>query len=114
MVQIIAFSWVFGIERGWKEAHMGAHIRIPGVYKFIMKWVAPIYLLVVFAAFTVQNLPAWIRGVTEEPLRQGALALVAATTALLVWCTYVGTKRWRAAGLDVDGEHEPADMKGAA
>jgi NSS family neurotransmitter:Na+ symporter len=51
MIQIIAFSWVFGIEKGWKEAHMGAQIRIPGFYKFIMKYVTPVYLLVVFAAF---------------------------------------------------------------
>ena len=24
MVQIICFGWVFGIDRGWKEAHLGA------------------------------------------------------------------------------------------
>jgi SNF family Na+-dependent transporter len=109
MVQIICFSWVFGIERGWKEAHTGAQIRIPGFYKIIMKYVAPAYLIIVFAAFSVQNLGGWIRGVVEEPLRQGALLLVVATIALLVVCTAIGEKRWRAAGLDVDGRHEPAD-----
>jgi SNF family Na+-dependent transporter len=114
MIQIICFSWIFGIERGWREAHEGAHMRIPGVYKIVMKWVAPLYLLIVFLAFTVQNLPAWIKAVADEPLRQGALALIAAVTVLLVWCTWVGEKRWRAAGLDVDGRSEPADVKGEA
>ena len=108
MVQIICFSWLFGIERGWKEAHSGAHIRIPGVYKFVMKYVSPAYLLIVFLAFSVQNLPDWFRSVGDEPLRQGALALVAGTALLLVVCVWIGERRWRRAGLDVDGR-TPAD-----
>jgi SNF family Na+-dependent transporter len=103
MVQIICFSWIFGIDRGWKEAHEGAHIRIPRIFKFVMKYVAPTYLLVVFLVFTVQNLPGWIRGVANQPLAQGALLLVAAVTVLLLVCTRIGEKRWRAAGMDLDG-----------
>jgi SNF family Na+-dependent transporter len=109
MVQIIAFSWIFGIDRGWAEAHEGASIRIPGFYKIVMKYLAPAYLLIVFAFFTKDNLPGWIRNAANEPMEQAALALIAAVTVLLVVCTYVGEKRWRAAGLDVDGERPPAD-----
>ena len=108
MVQIICFSWIFGIDRGWKEAHEGSHIRIPRIYKFIMKYVAPTYLLAVFVAFTVQNLPAWISGVANQPLAQGALGLIVAVTILLLVCVRIGEKRWRAAGLDLDGR-QPED-----
>lgn len=103
MVQIICFSWVFGVDRGLAEAHDGALMRIPGFYRFILKYVTPTYLLLVFAAFCWQNLGGWIRSVAEEPLRQGAMLLVLATTVLLVVCTTVGARRWRAAGLDIDG-----------
>jgi NSS family neurotransmitter:Na+ symporter len=109
MVQIICFSWLFGIDRGWKEAHTGAHIQIPAFYKVIMKYVAPIYLLVVFIAFTFQNLGDWLRAVAAEPLRQGAVALILAVTAFLVGCVWVGERRWKAAGLDIDGRQQPAD-----
>ena len=68
----------------------------------------PTYLIVVFTAFCYMNLPSWIAAVAESPLRQGALALVAAVTAILVVCLYVGEKRWRALGLDIDGR-EPVD-----
>ncbi len=108
MVQIICFSWVFGIERGWKEAHVGAHIRIPWYYKFIMKWVTPVYLILVFAAFCWQNLGDWIQSVADEPLRQGAIALIILTLFVLIVCTVIGERRWRAAGMDVDGR-EPDD-----
>jgi NSS family neurotransmitter:Na+ symporter len=108
MVQIIAFSWVFGIDRGWKEAHSGALIQIPGFYKPIMKYVSPLYLIIVFLAFCWQNLPSWVRSVMDEPLKQGALLLVLAVTVLLVVCLRIGEKRWRAAGLDID-DRQPAD-----
>jgi neurotransmitter:Na+ symporter, NSS family len=108
MIQIICFSWVFGIERGMKEAHEGAHLKIPGFYRIVMKYVAPLYLIVVFAAFCRSNLGDWMRAVAREPLQQGALALIAATALLLVVCTAVGAKRWHAAGLDLDGT-KPAD-----
>jgi SNF family Na+-dependent transporter len=114
MVQIIAFSWVFGIDRGWAEAHQGAQIRIPRVYYYIMKYVTPTYLLVVFGAFCWGELGSWVRGVADDPRRQGAIALVVATTVLLVVCTRIGEKRWRAAGLDIDGRLPPDDGRGGA
>jgi hypothetical protein len=73
-----------------------------------MKYVAPVYLLAVFAAFSVQNLPAWIEGVASQPLAQGALALIAAVTVLLLLCVRIGERRWRAAGMDIDGR-KPAE-----
>jgi SNF family Na+-dependent transporter len=108
MVQIIAFSWVFGIDRGWKEAHQGALMQIPAFYKPIMKYVAPLYLIIVFLAFCWQNLPSWVQAVLDEPLKQGALLLVLAVTVLLVVCLRIGEKRWRAAGLDID-DRQPAE-----
>jgi NSS family neurotransmitter:Na+ symporter len=109
MVQIIVFSWVFGVDKGLAEAHHGAHFKIPRFYRFIMKYVTPTYLLIVFAAFCWQNLPSWVGSVTDEPLRQGAMALIAAVTVALVICTRIGEKRWRAAGLDIDGREPPKD-----
>ena len=101
-VQIICFSWVHGIDRGWKELHEGAHVRIPRVYKFVMKWVAPLYLLTVFFFFCKNNLGGWIRNAANDPLQQGGLALVGGTLLLLIVCLRIGEKRWRAQGLDID------------
>ncbi len=47
-IQIIVFGWHWGIERGLKEAHQGASIRIPALFGPIMKWVCPVFLLVIF------------------------------------------------------------------
>lgn len=103
-LQLWCFSWMFGIDRGWQEAHRGAHIRIPGFYKVIMKYVAPLYLAVVFVSFCYQNLGDWLRSLVEEPVRMGAIGLVLAVAALLAVCTWAGELRWRELGLDIDGK----------
>lgn len=109
MVQIICFSWIFGINRGWKEAHQGAQIRIPGFYRVIMKYVAPAYLLIVFAAFCYSNLGGWIKDAMATPAKQLALGLIAAVTVFLMVCVWIGEKRWRAMGLDIDNKIPLAD-----
>jgi len=48
MLEIILFSWVFGLKKGWAELTAGADIRIPNVYKFILKYVTPLMLIAVF------------------------------------------------------------------
>jgi SNF family Na+-dependent transporter len=56
---IIVFSWVIGIDEGWKEMHDGAEIKAPGIYKFLMKWVTPAFLIVVFVMFLLANVAGW-------------------------------------------------------
>ncbi len=48
MIQIIIFGWVLGIEKGFESAHEGSIIRIPDVFKIIMKYVAPLFLMTIF------------------------------------------------------------------
>jgi SNF family Na+-dependent transporter len=54
-IQIITFGWVWGVDKGLKEAHEGAIIRIPSFFGPIMKYICPIFLLVVFAATVMQD-----------------------------------------------------------
>lgn len=55
-IQIILFGWVFGLERGWKEMHEGAAIRIPGFFKPVFKYICPAFLLVIFALWLAKNI----------------------------------------------------------
>jgi len=57
LLETILFSWVFGINKGWYEITDGADIRIPLIYKFIIKYITPLVLLMVFfgALFTPEN-----------------------------------------------------------
>jgi SNF family Na+-dependent transporter len=46
--EIIIFSWIFGINRSWEELRSGADMRVPDFYKFITKYITPIFILLVF------------------------------------------------------------------
>lgn len=50
LLEIILFAWVFGMEKGWKEITDGSDIKVPLIFKFIIKYVTPILLLLLFVA----------------------------------------------------------------
>lgn len=106
-VQIVAFGWIFGLERGIAEAHHGARLRIPPFFQFVIKYVCPLYLGVVLVGFCWQNLADEVRKLMDNPDAQIAWAVILVTIVGLVAITTVGARRWRAQGLDLDG-NEPA------
>lgn len=48
LFESILFAWVFGMEKGWREITQGADIRLPIIYKYIIKFVTPVALIIVF------------------------------------------------------------------
>jgi hypothetical protein len=107
LVQVVAFGWIWGMEAGMKEAHHGSAMRIPRLFWFVIKYVAPLYLLITIGRFVVQTLPGWIEGLGKNEVARNSVLLIGAVILFLVICTAIGVRRWRAAGLDVDGERLP-------
>lgn len=56
---IYVFNLGLGPGRGWQQAHLGAEIRIPGIYRPVLRWVTPAFLTAVFAMFLLTNLAGW-------------------------------------------------------
>jgi SNF family Na+-dependent transporter len=48
LAESILFAWVFGIDKGWKELMSGADMKVPDFYKFVIKYITPVFLLFVF------------------------------------------------------------------
>jgi SNF family Na+-dependent transporter len=127
-VQIIAFGWIFGLERGVAEAHEGAQMPIPKFFRFVIKYVSPAYLLVVIGGFCWNNLPdpktsdgnAVLNGdgtrklgelskILENGDVQIGWAIILATITGLGVITAIGARRWHAEGRDLDGLHPAKD-----
>lgn len=47
-INVIVYGWVFGMDKAYEEAHQGAAIRMPNCFKFITKYVCPLFLLTIF------------------------------------------------------------------
>ena len=48
LAEAIIFSWIFGIDKGWEEINRGADIKVPKIFKFIIKYITPLFLISVF------------------------------------------------------------------
>ena len=53
--EVIIFSWIYGVDKGFEEMHHGADLRVPGAFKFIIKYVTPLYLIILLAAWFWQD-----------------------------------------------------------
>jgi len=56
-IETILFAWVFGMERAWDEIHKGADMQVPRAYKFIIKYVTPLFLFFILGTWLWQE---WI------------------------------------------------------
>lgn len=54
-VEVIIFGWIFGIDRAWKETHFGADIRVPIIFKFVIKYITSTILVVILITWTIQK-----------------------------------------------------------
>jgi len=56
-IETILFAWVFGMDKAWDEIHRGADLTIPRFYKWIIKYVTPLFLIVILGMWFWQE---WI------------------------------------------------------
>lgn len=100
-VEVILFGWFFGARRGYESAQQGAEMKMPRVFPFIIKYVSPLYLLIVFVMWCTNNLPAY-----AATLRQGGVPLLAvgvilATAIFLLILIHVAGRRGHAAATEL-------------
>ncbi|MCX7805218.1 MAG: hypothetical protein N3A38_08520, partial [Planctomycetota bacterium] len=99
LVECVAFMWLFGTDKAWEEIHVGARMRIPRIYRYIMKYITPVLLVVILAAWFWQDGMDRLLMRTRMPdgsyktyehwgkvlaVRTGLVAL-AGLTLLLIW-----------------------------
>ena len=65
LAEVVIFGHVFGIERGWREIIRGAEIRIPGLFRFVIRWVTPAMLAVILVGAVVKPSLDWIPAFTR-------------------------------------------------
>ncbi len=55
LLEVIVFAWIFGMDKGWRELNAGSDIKIPLAFKFIIKFITPIYLIVILVFWIKQE-----------------------------------------------------------
>ena len=106
MIEVILFAWVFGMKKGWKEITRAADIRLPKILRFVLTVVTPTYLVVLLAAWGLQDaLPVLLfhrtptgtgaYAAADVPYALAARAMMVATIVLFVVLVAVAWRRHR-------------------
>ncbi len=99
MIEVILFAWIFGMKRAWNEMHAGADINIPRIFKFIIKYITPSYLIVLLISWGIQDgLPKLtMRGRTavDIPFLWGTRMMMLGITALIIFLVLYAYKKGR-------------------
>jgi SNF family Na+-dependent transporter len=89
-IQSIVFAWVLGIDKGMAELERGAEIRLPRILPFVLKYVSPAYLLIIFALWAWRNLPDRLRAIARPPA-EGPPVVLFSIMLILVVAAFFGT-----------------------
>jgi len=111
-IETILFGWVYGMDKAWTELHVGSDITIPRFYRFIIKYVTPVFLLLILVFYFIQG---GVPLLTLQGVQSGNVTAILFTrlilvflfvlVALLVWIAW---KR-RAAGNAPAAQVPPAE-----
>jgi len=96
-IEAVIFGWVFGIDRAWAEIHHGADIKLPFIFRIVIKYVTPTFLLILLGTWTWQQaIPViMMKGVAAENIlwvlgtRLALLGIIVAV-CLLVFLAWRG------------------------
>ena len=69
LIETVLFVWVLGPDKMWQEIHEGSSIRIPAIFKAIMTYITPVFLLVMMIWWVVQDAIPTLLMADETPER---------------------------------------------
>jgi SNF family Na+-dependent transporter len=92
--QIILFGWVLGIDTGMSELERGAQIRIPWFVRYVIKYVSPLFLVVIFSLWCWLNLPERIAEIRKDTAVQLSIGVLVLIELFFLWVVSRAIKRW--------------------
>ncbi|MBI1367653.1 MAG: hypothetical protein GC162_03265 [Planctomycetes bacterium] len=93
-IEVFLFGWVMGIEKGYEELSRGSEIRVPRLIMPLIKYISPVYLLVVFAAWTYQSAGGAIHDVTSNYAAGLSVGFIGVLLIFFVILVARSVRRW--------------------
>ena len=97
-IQALLYGWALGVDKGDAEMHQGAHLRVPRFVQFMLKYIVPVYLLTIFVAFCVKNVPEKAKAIFDSPVAWGSILFLGTVLAFVLILVHIAGRRWAAEG----------------
>jgi len=56
-LEAVLFMWIFDSKKAWEELNKYADIKIPHIFYYIMKYVSPLFILIILTTWVINDLP---------------------------------------------------------
>ena len=63
--EVFIFAWIFGMKKGWDEITRGADMQVPVAFRYIIQFVTPVFILVVFVGALIKPVGEWSAACTS-------------------------------------------------
>lgn len=95
-IEAVLFAWVFGIDKAWDELHQGSEMRVPKIYKFIFKFITPVFLMIILGSWIYQKgVPVILMENVSEDMKPFVLGTRLALLGLAVFLMVMVKIAWR-------------------
>lgn len=97
-IQSIVYGWIFGAEKGHEELKTGALIRVPKILPFLLRWVTPLFLLVILGTTFYQSSGDYIDKFKNDPIARQSVYVILGVLGLLILAILIAMVRWTKQG----------------
>ena len=96
-IEVIFFAHIMGLDRGLKELASGAEMKLPKILPFILKFITPLFLIIIFGWWlkdqVFSNGP-YIQALRTDPVVQLTIGFILITTLFFSLLIRLAVKRW--------------------
>ncbi|MGL6196398.1 MAG: sodium-dependent transporter [Thermoguttaceae bacterium] len=107
LVQVVLFAWIFGIDKGMDELQRGGLIKIPKIFKYVIKYVTPLYLIIVFVCWMYAELPAKLNELQKNISAQLSIGFLLLLVGCFMLIVSQSIRKWE----KEDKEKESKEIK---
>jgi SNF family Na+-dependent transporter len=92
---VLIFGWSLGLEKGMAEIEMGSFLKLPKFVGFIIKYISPAYLIIIFILWSYQKVPDYVHKIASVPETRYAVIFILFFIIFLFLLTGTAVQRWR-------------------
>jgi NSS family neurotransmitter:Na+ symporter len=93
-IQAVLFAWIFGVKTAYQELTRGAAMQVPGIWRFVIRYISPTFLLIVFVFWAWQKFPGYVEQLSEGGTPLLAVGLIGIVLVFLMILISIASSRW--------------------
>lgn len=94
-IQVILGGWVFGADRLIAEARQGSVLSLPQWITPVIRFVSPVYLIVVFIVWLYQNLGSYIETLSNDDNARMTFLFILFLSGFFITLIAQAVRRWK-------------------